>query len=198
MQNPSHSSSRIIPCPNCRERFEELEEEIRQFKELVHPKAERFLAHIHLTGNERALLELLNLHQGRLISNNFILNYFNWNNIKHIQVVICRLRKLLDEQGFHIETVFGQGYILQEGEAPPFASSGIKWTLEELNLLRQAPSAKHAIKLLPHRSITSINYRASLIGHSFRKAYYANRQYCGPQAERVSDIKPERVDLQRP
>ena len=78
---------------------------------------------IHLTNKEYAILELLAMRRGTILTKELFLNHL-YNNIdepeiKIIDVFICKLRKkLADASGGvnYIETIWGRGYILKEYE----------------------------------------------------------------------------------
>lgn len=127
MQSTSHPGSRIIPCPDCRVKFEELQEEILRLKDIISPKEGQFLSHVHFTSSDRKLLDVLNLHRGRLVRNSLIADYCNWTNLDRVKVAVCLLRKHLIGEGFHIETEWGSGYILREGEAIYPAYGHVSW-----------------------------------------------------------------------
>lgn len=76
---------------------------------------------VHLTSKEYAILELLALRKGTLITKEMFLNHLYGGidepDLKIIDVFVCKLRKKLEEatDGINfIETVWGRGYILKE------------------------------------------------------------------------------------
>jgi two-component system, cell cycle response regulator CtrA len=76
---------------------------------------------VHLTGKEYAILELLNLRKGTILTKEMFLNHLyremDEPGPKIIDVFICKLRKKLAQAtgGDHyIETVWGRGYILRD------------------------------------------------------------------------------------
>ena len=78
---------------------------------------------VHVTGKEYQLLELLTLRKGVMITKEMFLNHLYGGmdepEAKIIDVFICKLRKKLaafSNGGHRIETVWGRGYILREGE----------------------------------------------------------------------------------
>src|SRR6202041_2761447 len=81
---------------------------------------------LHLTGKEYAMLELLALRQGNLITKEMFLNHLYGGmdepEMKIIDVFICKLRKKLVQAGADnlIGTVWGRGYMVRE--PPPAAS----------------------------------------------------------------------------
>jgi two-component system cell cycle response regulator CtrA len=87
------------------------------------------LAPLHLTGKEYAMLELMALRKGSLITKEMFLNHLYGGmdepEIKIIDVFICKLRKKLTAAGCEpIATVWGRGYILrgeEEVESPSLA-----------------------------------------------------------------------------
>ena len=83
---------------------------------------------VHLTGKEYAMLELMALRRGSLITKEMFLNHLYGGmdepEIKIIDVFICKLRKKLRAAGSDaVETVWGRGYVLSggEGESPSLA-----------------------------------------------------------------------------
>lgn len=79
--------------------------------------------HVHLTGKEYQILELLSLRKGAILTKDMFLNHL-YNDIdepdlKVIDVFVCKLRKkLLAASGGrnYIHTVWGRGYVLREPE----------------------------------------------------------------------------------
>ena len=78
--------------------------------------------HVHLTGKEYGMLELLALRKGSTITKEMILSHLYGGmdepEIKIIDVFICKLRKKLANASGgknYIETVWGRGYMLREG-----------------------------------------------------------------------------------
>ena len=82
---------------------------------------------VHLTGKEFAILELLALRKGQVLTKDAFLNHLYGGmdepDGKIIDVFICKLRKKLQAVGGidMISTVWGRGYILQEGTRAPAA-----------------------------------------------------------------------------
>lgn len=78
---------------------------------------------IHLTGKEYAILELLVLRKGMVLTKEAFLNHLYGGmdepEMKIIDVFICKLRKKLAQAGADglIGTVWGRGYMLREPEA---------------------------------------------------------------------------------
>ncbi len=79
---------------------------------------------VHLTSKEYAILELLALRKGALLTKEIFLNHLYGGidepDLKIIDVFICKLRKkLADSTGGinYIETVWGRGYILRDEES---------------------------------------------------------------------------------
>ena len=77
--------------------------------------------HVHLTGKEYQMLELLSLRKGTTITNEMFLAQLYGGmdepEIKIIDVFICKLRKKLagaSNGKDYIETVWGRGYVLRE------------------------------------------------------------------------------------
>lgn len=78
---------------------------------------------IHLTGKEYAILELLVLRKGMVVTKEAFLNHLYGGmdepELKIIDVFICKLRKKLSLAcggDNYIETVWGRGYVLRESE----------------------------------------------------------------------------------
>ncbi len=82
---------------------------------------------IRLTGKEFAMLELLALRKGQVLTKDAFLNHLYGGmdepEGKIIDVFICKLRKKLQAVGGidMISTVWGRGYILQEAARAPTA-----------------------------------------------------------------------------
>ena len=78
-------------------------------------------SHVHLTGKEYKMLELLSLRKGTTLTKEMFLNNLYGGmdepEIKIIDVFICKLRKKLanaSDGKDYIETVWGRGYVLRE------------------------------------------------------------------------------------
>jgi two-component system cell cycle response regulator CtrA len=78
-------------------------------------------SHVHLTGKEYQILELLSLRKGTTLTKEMFLNNLYGGmdepEIKIIDVFICKLRKKLanaSDGKDYIETVWGRGYVLRE------------------------------------------------------------------------------------
>lgn len=77
---------------------------------------------VHLTGKEYAILELLVLRKGMVLTKETFLNHLYGGmdepEMKIIDVFICKLRKKLAQAGADnlIGTVWGRGYMLREPE----------------------------------------------------------------------------------
>ena len=80
---------------------------------------------VHLTGKEYAILELLALRRGMVLTKEIFLNHLYGGldepEMKIIDVFICKLRKKLAAAGAPslIGTVWGRGYILRTPETAP-------------------------------------------------------------------------------
>jgi two-component system cell cycle response regulator CtrA len=82
---------------------------------------------VHLTGKEYAILELLVLRRGMVLTKEAFLNHLYGGldepEMKIIDVFICKLRRKLAEAGADnlIGTVWGRGYMMREGigTSPP-------------------------------------------------------------------------------
>src|SRR5918993_909733 len=79
---------------------------------------------IHLTGKEYAILELLVLRKGMVLTKEAFLNHLYGGmdepEVKIIDVFICKLRKKLAQAGADnvIGTVWGRGYMMREPARP--------------------------------------------------------------------------------
>jgi two-component system, cell cycle response regulator CtrA len=74
---------------------------------------------VHLTGKEYAILELLTLRKGTILTREMFLNHLYGGmdepELKIIDVFVCKLRKKLTQAtggNHYIETVWGRGYML--------------------------------------------------------------------------------------
>ncbi len=85
---------------------------------------------VHLTSKEYAILELLSMRKGTVLTKEMFLNHLYGGidepELKIIDVFICKLRKKLYDASNgrnYIETVWGRGYMLREfeSEAQDFA-----------------------------------------------------------------------------
>ena len=78
---------------------------------------------VHLTGKEYAILELLVLRKGMVLTKDAFLNHLYGGmdepEMKIIDVFVCKLRKKLQSAGAGhlISTVWGRGYMLREEAA---------------------------------------------------------------------------------
>ncbi len=81
---------------------------------------------VHLTGKEYAILELLMLRRGSVLSKENFLDHLYGGmdepDAKIIDVFVCKLRKKLQQAGAAniIGTVWGRGYIVREAQAPAY------------------------------------------------------------------------------
>jgi two-component system, cell cycle response regulator CtrA len=85
---------------------------------------------LHLTSKEYAILELLALRKGSLLTKEMFLNHLYGGidepDLKIIDVFVCKLRKKLEKVSdgvSYIETVWGRGYILRDTAEPIPAGS---------------------------------------------------------------------------
>jgi two-component system cell cycle response regulator CtrA len=82
---------------------------------------------VHLTGKEYAILELLVLRKGMVLTKEAFLNHLYGGmdepEMKIIDVFICKLRKKLVQAGADnlIGTVWGRGYMVREPNSDPMA-----------------------------------------------------------------------------
>ncbi|WP_374666099.1 response regulator transcription factor [Ramlibacter sp.] len=77
---------------------------------------------VELSARELALLELLLLREGRVVSKEHIVNHlYGWNDevgANAIEVYVYRLRKKLEPYGCEIRTIRGMGYLVERSHAP--------------------------------------------------------------------------------
>ncbi len=80
---------------------------------------------VRLTNKEYAILELLAMRKGTVLTKEMFLNHLYSSvdepEIKIIDVFVCKLRKKLSEAASginYIETVWGRGYLLKDHEVP--------------------------------------------------------------------------------
>ena len=91
---------------------------------------------VHLTGKEYAILELLVLRKGMVLTKEAFLNHLYGGmdepEMKIIDVFICKLRKKLAQAGADalIGTVWGRGYMLREPSSDGARSAAIHPTGE--------------------------------------------------------------------
>jgi len=87
---------------------------------------------VHLTGKEYAILELLTLRKGMVMTKEAFLNHLYGGmdepEVKIIDVFICKLRKKLAQAGCDelIGTVWGRGYVLRDPAQAPIRSGGLR------------------------------------------------------------------------
>jgi two-component system cell cycle response regulator CtrA len=101
---------------------------------------------VHLTGKEYAILELLTLRKGMILTKEAFLNHLYGGmdepEMKIIDVFICKLRKKLAAAGAGnlIGTVWGRGYMMREPEQSGVigAAAGNAGTLEDHQALNAA------------------------------------------------------------
>jgi two-component system cell cycle response regulator CtrA len=86
---------------------------------------------VHLTGKEYAILELLVLRKGMVLTKEAFLNHLYGGmdepEMKIIDVFICKLRKKLANAGADnlIGTVWGRGYMIREAMRHPIETSAV-------------------------------------------------------------------------
>lgn len=84
---------------------------------------------VQLTGKEFAILELMILRKGMVLTKEAFLNHLYGGmdepDMKIIDVFICKLRKKLTQAGAGqlIETVWGRGYMIREPRSEPVISA---------------------------------------------------------------------------
>jgi two-component system cell cycle response regulator CtrA len=76
---------------------------------------------MHVTGTEYAILELLSLRKGTIITKEMLLNHLYGGTdepeLKIIDIFICKLRKKLAQAtggNHYVETIWGRGYMLRD------------------------------------------------------------------------------------
>lgn len=79
-------------------------------------------APIELSARELAVLELLLLREGRVVSKEHMVNHlYGWGDevgANAIEVYVYRIRKKLEPFGCEIRTVRGMGYLMEHNDAP--------------------------------------------------------------------------------
>ncbi|WP_426958205.1 response regulator transcription factor CtrA [Muricoccus radiodurans] len=86
---------------------------------------------VHLTGKEYAILELLTLRKGMVLTKEAFLNHLYGGmdepEMKIIDVFICKLRKKLSQAGCEdlIGTVWGRGYVLRDPANAPLRGGSL-------------------------------------------------------------------------
>ncbi|WP_424814247.1 response regulator transcription factor [Roseococcus sp. YIM B11640] len=84
---------------------------------------------VHLTGKEYAILELLLMRRGSVLSKENFLDHLYGGmdepDSKIIDVFVCKLRKKLQQAGAEnvIGTVWGRGYIIRDAMPPAFRAA---------------------------------------------------------------------------
>ena len=77
---------------------------------------------LELSPRELAVLELLLMREGRVVSKEQLVNHlYGWGDEvgdNAIEVYVYRLRKKLEPLGCEIRTVRGMGYLMDRGDAP--------------------------------------------------------------------------------
>jgi two-component system cell cycle response regulator CtrA len=87
---------------------------------------------VHLTGKEYAILELLMLRKGMVMTKEAFLNHLYGGmdepEVKIIDVFICKLRKKLAQAGADnvIGTVWGRGYMMRDPATQPSSAAAKK------------------------------------------------------------------------
>ena len=88
--------------------------------------------HVHLTGKEYQMMELLSLRKGTTLTKEMFLNHLYGGmdepELKIIDVFICKLRRKLQDAGAPniIDTVWGRGYVLREPEPAQETKEGYR------------------------------------------------------------------------
>jgi two-component system cell cycle response regulator CtrA len=94
---------------------------------------------VHLTGKEYAILELLVLRKGMVLTKEAFLNHLYGGidepEMKIIDVFICKLRKKLAQAGAGnlIGTVWGRGYMLRDPNSQAALASAMVQAPESLS-----------------------------------------------------------------
>jgi len=102
---------------------------------------------VHLTGKEYAILELLVLRKGMVLTKEAFLNHLYGGmdepEVKIIDVFICKLRKKLAAAGAGdlIATVWGRGYMIREGAGEPARLPGAVRVMGNPVLVRELEDA---------------------------------------------------------
>ena len=95
---------------------------------------------VHLTGKEYAILELLVLRKGMVLTKEVFLNHLYGGmdepEMKIIDVFICKLRKKLAAAGAPnvIGTVWGRGYMVRDGASHPMLATLPQASLPQTSL----------------------------------------------------------------
>ena len=103
---------------------------------------------VHLTGKEYAMLELMVLRKGTVLTKEAFLNHLYGGmdepEVKIIDVFICKLRKKLAQAGAGeiIGTVWGRGYMVRDQAKPATPKVALS------HLLASVPG--EAMSILPH------------------------------------------------
>ena len=92
---------------------------------------------LHLTSKEYAILELLAMRKGTVLTKEMFLNHLYGGmdepELKIIDVFVCKLRRKLYEASGgrnYIETVWGRGYMLREYEDPMIKENAMPTNIE--------------------------------------------------------------------
>lgn len=102
---------------------------------------------VHLTGKEYAILELLTLRKGMVLTKEAFLNHLYGGmdepEMKIIDVFICKLRKKLAAAGAGnlIGTVWGRGYMMREPELQTAFSGSVQDEGESTQVLERSLNA---------------------------------------------------------
>ncbi|MGH7068231.1 MAG: response regulator transcription factor [Acetobacteraceae bacterium] len=102
---------------------------------------------VPLTAKEYAILELLALRKGFVLSKEAFLNHLYGGmdepEIKIVDVFVCKLRKKLAQAGLTdlIETVWGQGYLVREGGRGTAPVSGLEAAMTGTAMAREPERA---------------------------------------------------------
>jgi two-component system cell cycle response regulator CtrA len=98
---------------------------------------------IHLTSKEYAILELLAMRRGTVLTKEMFLNHLYGGidepELKIIDVFVCKLRKKLSDSSGgvnYIETVWGRGYMLKDYEQEAMEQSAEVHELNKLSEVR--------------------------------------------------------------
>jgi two-component system cell cycle response regulator CtrA len=98
---------------------------------------------VHLTGKEYAILELLVLRKGMVLTKEAFLNHLYGGmdepEVKIIDVFVCKLRKKLARSGADgiIGTIWGRGYMIRESAT----QESFGPTYEPISVPRLSPAA---------------------------------------------------------
>lgn len=162
------------------EEVDYLRERVRQLEEILYKPVEESLGMGLTPQEERLVSHLIRRAPGYVTKDALMTVLYDDADeepqIKIIDVFICKIRKKLVGHGWHIETVWGRGYRILEGEDEtdrsgwaPDRQRQPNYTDAEDAIIRQSGSLAEAAARLPHRSTGGIWSRANRIGHRWQR-----------------------------